>query len=170
MGGDLSCEGTFGEGSSFTAVIPVRLVERAIDEVLKDRETKYDPCGNAVILLAEDEPVNSELMEALLESLGHEVHVTKNGEQALEVASGHSFDLILMDISMPKMDGLEATRRIRKLAGASSKTPIVAMTAHVTREDREACLSNGMNDYLAKPISYSKLRTVLSRWLVRNKV
>ena len=105
------------------------------------------------ILLAEDNPVNQLVVLRLLENRGHQVQVVSDGRAALEAGARESFDLVLMDVQMPEMDGLEATRilRDREKAGVRS-VPIVAMTAHAMQGDREKCLAAGMQGYLAKPI------------------
>lgn len=104
------------------------------------------------ILLAEDGAVNQRVAVLMLESRGHEVTVANNGREAVDRFKSGAFDLILMDVQMPEMDGLEATRTIRGLETGSDRIPIVAMTAHAMRGDRERCLEAGMDDYLSKPI------------------
>ena len=104
------------------------------------------------ILLAEDGVVNQRVAVLMLESRGHEVTVVNNGREAVERYDAGKFDLILMDVQMPEMDGLEATRTIRGLETGNTHIPIIAMTAHAMRGDREKCLEAGMDDYLSKPI------------------
>ncbi|MGA7853129.1 MAG: response regulator [Candidatus Acidiferrales bacterium] len=105
------------------------------------------------ILLAEDNPVNQEVAVHLIERRGHSVIVAENGRQAIEALERHKFDLVLMDVQMPEMGGLEATRIIREKEKASGQhLPIIAMTAHAMQGDREHCLEAGMDGYLAKPI------------------
>jgi len=104
------------------------------------------------ILLAEDGVVNQQVAVLMLESQGHEVTVVNNGNTAVERFKTGDFDLILMDVQMPDMDGLEATRIIREIEKENSRIPIIAMTAHAMRGDREKCLRAGMDDYLSKPI------------------
>jgi two-component system sensor histidine kinase/response regulator len=106
------------------------------------------------ILLAEDNPVNQRLATRLLERRGHRVTVVGNGQDALELASSQNFDIILMDVQMPVMDGLEATRRIR---GRNLSIPILAMTAHAMEGDRQRCLDAGMDGYTSKPIRAEEL-------------
>ena len=104
------------------------------------------------ILLAEDGVVNQRVAVLMLESRGHEVTVVNNGKEAVDAFVTGAFDLILMDVQMPEMDGLEATRKIRALESGGAGVPIIAMTAHAMRGDRERCLEAGMSDYLSKPI------------------
>jgi signal transduction histidine kinase/ligand-binding sensor domain-containing protein/CheY-like chemotaxis protein len=110
------------------------------------------------ILLAEDNVVNQKLAVRLLEKRGHKVSVAQNGKEALEQLNGRNFDLVLMDVQMPEMDGLTATRMIRLQEHESGKhLPIIAITAHAMKGDRERCLDAGMDDYLSKPINAAEL-------------
>jgi signal transduction histidine kinase/CheY-like chemotaxis protein len=117
------------------------------------------------VLLAEDNEINTLLACTLLEQLGFSVTCVVNGQEAVEAAAVSAFDLILMDLQMPRMDGLEATRRIRAPGGLNSQAPIVAMTANAMRSDREACLAAGMDDFVAKPINAEIFVGVLQRVL-----
>ena len=110
------------------------------------------------VLIAEDNPVNQLLMVRLLERSGHQVVVAGNGRAALAAISQQSFDLVLMDVQMPELDGLEATRLLRQSERATGKyLPVIAMTAHAMQGDREKCLSAGMTAYVAKPIRPEEL-------------
>ena len=121
--------------------------------------------GRLRILLAEDNRVNQVLAVRLLEKRGHEVVVARNGEEALEALDKQAFDLILMDVQMPEMDGLQATVVIRKGEMKTGKhIPIIAMTAHAMAGDKERCLEAGMDDYLTKPIRPEQLGDVLTRY------
>ncbi|MGA8939699.1 MAG: response regulator [Acidobacteriaceae bacterium] len=115
------------------------------------------------VLLAEDNPVNQTLAMRILQKLGHNVHVVNNGREALERSQAEEFDVILMDVQMPEMDGLEATTAIRDAEGSTGKhVPIVAMTAHAMKGDKEKCLSAGMDGYLSKPIRVDGLKQALA--------
>jgi CheY-like chemotaxis protein/HPt (histidine-containing phosphotransfer) domain-containing protein len=116
------------------------------------------------ILLAEDNYVNQRVAFKLLNAWGHKVDIAANGLEALEAIRQHTYDLVLMDVQMPEMDGVEATRQIRQLKGASAHIPIVAMTANAMQGDRERFLEAGMNDYLAKPIARDRLLAILQRY------
>ena len=109
------------------------------------------------ILLAEDTEINKRLVADLLKKWGHTTIVAKNGQEALSALANQTVDVILMDIEMPVMDGLTATRIIREQERAAKKThiPIVAMTAHALKGDRERCIEAGMTDYISKPINYA---------------
>nr|HPR08390.1 response regulator [Denitromonas sp.] len=123
--------------------------------------------SRARVLLAEDHPVNAEIVCALLGECGCRVTVANNGREAVAMYRKGAFDLVLMDIQMPEMDGIEATREIRRAerAGAGSeRVPILALTANAQRDDRAAALSAGMDDYLTKPVSGERLRDALMRW------
>lgn len=114
------------------------------------------------ILLAEDNAVNQKLAVGILQKLGHQVTIANNGREALQLLSENIFDLVLMDVQMPEMDGLEATKELRKReADSDSHTIVVAMTAHAMKGDRENCLSAGMDDYLCKPIRIKDMETKL---------
>jgi FOG: CheY-like receiver len=125
---------------------------------------------DAKILLVEDYPINQELTKELLSLLGCEVEVADNGLQAIAMIETKLFDLILMDIQMPEMDGYQVTRAIRKKGGAFASIPIVALTANALQGDREKCLDAGMTDYLSKPIRGMDLELMLNKYLPTKKV
>ncbi|MNT27120.1 Signal transduction histidine-protein kinase BarA [compost metagenome] len=116
------------------------------------------------VLLVEDNPVNQTVIEAMLRSLGFEVHIAVDGAQAVAQVAHQRFAVTLMDCRLPIIDGYEATRRIRQLPQAAAM-PIIALTANALQGDRERCLNAGMNDYLAKPFKRTDLQQILQRWL-----
>jgi len=122
----------------------------------------------ANILLAEDNAVNQKLAIRMLEKQGHTVTLAENGAQAIAIMEKQNFDLILMDVQMPEMGGLEATAIIRKREQGKRQTPIVAMTAYALHGDRERCLAAGMDEYLSKPIRAQQLKDMVDRFLQKN--
>ncbi|MFO0690388.1 MAG: ATP-binding protein [Myxococcota bacterium] len=184
MGGDVALESREGEGSvfSFTARLErgesprVRAVAATGDAANATAAPVVDGAAPSTsartrrrILVAEDNPVNTEVVTAMLRLLGHEVESVSNGRAAVERSAQRAFDLVLMDCQMPEMDGFEATRAIRDRearAGASvRRVPVVALTAHAMTGDREHCLAAGMDDYLSKPFTRAALSALLARWL-----
>ena len=123
------------------------------------------------VLLVEDNPVNQRLALVLLKRLGYEAQCANNGIEAISLLETEDFDLVLMDIQMPEMDGFEATQHIRDPFSSVKKhdIPIIAMTAHAMSEDRERCLEGGMDDYIAKPIDFTLLADALTRWYTKTK-
>ncbi|MGA1844535.1 MAG: response regulator [bacterium] len=147
----------------------------AQDEAVKTdsmQDDRTDGTGEGLrILLAEDNPVNQKFIQTLLEKQGHLVHIVKNGQEALETLRELGFDLAFMDVQMPVMDGLEATRYIREMEKRSGEhLPIIAMTAHAMKGDQEKCLAAGMDDYLAKPINMDELLLKVEQVLSRERV
>jgi CheY-like chemotaxis protein len=116
------------------------------------------------VLLAEDDDFNREIGMVMLEDTGLQVDLAEDGLQAVELASRRRYDLILMDMQMPHLDGLDATRQIRRLPQCA-RLPILAMTANAFSQDRAQCLDAGMNDFLTKPVQPHVLYQVLLRWL-----
>lgn len=162
LGGTIDLNSEEGRGSTFTVQLPVTTVEPPVSEPADDQaETKR---SGSRVLLVEDNEINREVAREMISAEGHHVIEAHDGEQAVEVADKQTFDLILMDISMPLMDGRAATRAIRAGDGPSAKTPIVALTANAMRDEQEAFIQDGMNDVLTKPLSRDALRRVLGRY------
>jgi CheY-like chemotaxis protein len=116
------------------------------------------------VLLAEDNPVNQKLAQRFVEKMGHQIVVVNNGAEAVRAHADGGFDLILMDLQMPELDGFTATGAIRSAERAAGcHTPIVAITAHATRSDRDFCLAAGMDDFLTKPIDLKALANLIDR-------
>ncbi|MBO9566596.1 MAG: response regulator [Niastella sp.] len=125
--------------------------------------TNYQSLGKRRILVAEDVEINQHLARHMMESWGFEVDIAGNGREALVLVQQKSYDLVLMDIQMPEMDGMEATRQIRKLTDAiKAAIPIIALTANALKGDRERFLAAGMNDYLPKPFNEPNLFSIIA--------
>ncbi len=176
LGGDLSFTSQEGKGSTFSLVIPtgadvepsvlsgegVQTKEAATESVITDNLH-----FSGKVLLAEDAKSNQILVERILERYGLEVVVVDNGKEAIEKARQESFDLILMDIQMPGLNGLEATKKLRE---EGITTPIVALTAYAMPEDRDKCMAAGCDDYISKPIDQDELRRVLKKYVPAGSV
>lgn len=121
------------------------------------------------VLIAEDNIMSQKMLTRVLEKIGCRVDPVANGKEAVNIMEKIPYDLVFMDCQMPEMDGFDATRRIREMEGSSEHTPIIAMTAHAFREDRQRCIEAGMDDYISKPIAIEKLKTALKRWVVREE-
>lgn len=167
MGGEIICTSTEGKGSEFRFDLP--LIEGRSENI---EEEKNDSTmenivlpGEFSILLVEDNPVNVKVARAILEKLGAQVKDAENGQLALDMIAQEQFDLILMDCSMPVMDGYEATGKIRALPAPANTIPIVALTANALEGDELKCLNAGMNDYVAKPLRMDQIQKILSKWL-----
>ncbi len=129
-----------------------------------ERATVSKAAKSCRILLAEDNKVNQMLAVSLLTKAGHRVEVAGNGIEAIEALRQRPFDVVLMDVQMPEMDGLEATRRIRQMLGDVGRIPIIAMTANARPEDRWTCLENGMTDFITKPIDLAVMLNRVAHW------
>jgi CheY-like chemotaxis protein len=200
MGGTITVESTPGSGSTFS--FTAWLDRQPLDESFPTSLTSYalfpppysapeqtaattgylsglsskntDDFSQSAgrVLLAEDSPVNREVAVGMLESLGYQVNVAENGQQALLAAEADHFDVILMDCQMPEMDGLTATGKIRQqeVSLGRRRLPIIALTAHAMESDRDQCLAAGMDDYLTKPYSRMQLRDMVIKWLPKKTV
>lgn len=169
MGGTIRCESKEGVGSTFLVELPCR--EGVIAESL-ERETRplpqegIDTQNKRRVLVVEDNRVNQLVTQKILEGAGYEVVTAEDGEAALSRWREEPFDLVLMDCQMPRVDGFEATRRIRT-EERNGYTPIVALTAHAMEEERHKCLTAGMDDFVTKPIERHQLLEVIARRLNR---
>ena len=166
MHGNIYLESALGEGTAVHVVLPFRLPQGVAAMVVPDRTEVYDAPPGLRILLAEDDPSNQFPVQKMLEMAGHVVTLAENGGQVVALLQDHSFDCILMDIQMPVMDGIEATRMIRTSASSEAKRtiPIIALTAYAMSGDRERFLEAGMDDYLAKPLSMAELKRMLLKY------
>lgn len=186
MGGSIELESVPGEGSVFFFTIPILVNESqstremgslAPFETIDGESIVSSTHAKTRVLLVEDNPVNRKLASILIRRQDCELMEAGDGKEALEILRKYSFDLVLMDVQMPNMDGIEATKKIRQieasadqslykaLSGGGKKLPIVGLTAHARKEDEKACLAAGMNGFLTKPIMKDKLVTVLRQHL-----
>ena len=182
MGGEIGVESTPGIGSTFWFFVSLKMRNSSADSLLSEGEASAAPAvlswtaqqrllQNFVgkrVLLAEDEPINREVTRSLLELVGLVVDVAEDGAEAVVLARHIAYDLVLMDIQMPAMSGIDATQAIRA-DSFNQTTPILAMTANVFEEDREACVAAGMEEHIAKPVDPQKLYEIVLAWLEKRR-
>jgi CheY-like chemotaxis protein len=168
MGGTIGVRSRPGAGSVFwftVNVLPACEDMSASSDEVRQSEMSEARKAEARILLVEDNPINQKVGLMMLKRLGYKAEIACDGREALKILEGDQYDLILMDVLMPEMDGLEATRVIRGMEGPGTQVPILAMTAGALDKDRKACLEAGMTDYLSKPVREAELRQKLHHWL-----
>lgn len=166
MGGEVGVESTPGQGSTFWFEAPLAVAEAEDEDAGAEREraARTGLCGR--VLMVDDAAANRELVSAILRNLGLEVEAVADGAEAVHAVHSGAYDLVLMDVHMPVMDGLKATREIRRMqAGTGRRTPILSLTANVQAEQVARCLEAGMDGHLAKPIQITELAAALTRWL-----
>ncbi|HZS88321.1 MAG TPA: response regulator, partial [Chloroflexota bacterium] len=172
MGGQIGVESTPGQGSTFW--LTLRLVRDRVAQPAVAPPVSPGPAGpqgrRGRILVAEDNAINRLVVVGLLQSLGYTVAAVEDGRQAVEAVGREAYDLVLMDLHMPELDGFAATVAIREREGATGRrVPIVALTADALAGDAEKSLAAGMDDHLSKPITRERLAVVVERWVAPAK-
>lgn len=166
MGGTIRVESQVGRGSVFHFVVPCRLERRAVpirEDPRTTAVTRTEPAGGLRILVGEDDRVNQLVIHLMLKKLGYESELVSNGREVLDRLHHASYDLILLDVQMPEMDGFETTRRIRRDQNIQSQPWITAVTASALEQERAACFAAGMDDHITKPIQLEMLAEAIQR-------
>lgn len=163
MGGEISLRSMPGRGSTFFLHIPARLTDIAGESIESPAPVTPAKRG-ARILVAEDNPINQALLEAMLGKLGHQAVIVSDGREAVKAANESAFDLVLMDVRMPELNGIEACRQIRRVH-SQEKLPVLALTANAYPEDVLACREAGMQEELVKPVLLPELDAAIRRWI-----
>jgi len=190
MGGSLEFESRPGEGSRFFLTVPFTLAQQSSlikpepgsyasipaasfsKIMINDQTAEYTTSKAkkkrqkaARVLVAEDHEISRTVISKMLESLGIKADIAQDGVEALKLFQAGNYDAVIMDCEMPKMNGYETTRKIRKLGNEKGGVPVIALTAFAMKGDREKCIKAGMNDYLSKPITKNDLQAMLDRWI-----
>ena len=166
MGGAIGVDSRPGQGSAFWFTLPLAIPEAP--DGGEDDSGDSPAAAGLRILVAEDVQVSQVIIERLLTRAGHHVSLVEDGAAAVAAVRARSFDMVLMDMRMPRMDGIEATEAIRALPGPERNIPIIGLTANATPEDAARCRQAGMNDYLIKPADRGTLLRAIARWSVQN--
>ncbi|MFH1196859.1 MAG: response regulator [bacterium] len=182
MSGSIKVTSNMGSGSTFTFDVEMKTdreaktIAETWDKNIADSYTEHpikkdivndilDDVKRKIILLVEDDPVNQKIEFMTLNKFGYEVETVANGFEAVEQIKSRKYDMIVMDMRMPKLDGLSATKMIRNLDDLKNKIPIIAVTAYASSEDRKKCLDAGMNDYISKPIDLRYFKLTIDKWM-----
>ena len=170
MGGRLRIESEVGKGSTFSFTVGLPLATEVPAPPEPSAEIAAAAPSTLRILLVEDNPANQKLAAYVLRDRGHSVEIVGDGQQALRMTQDAAYDVILMDVQMPGMDGLEATKAIRARESSGQRVPIIAMTAHTMKGDRERCLAAGMDGYLSKPVDGHEMIALVESLAARGAI
>lgn len=167
MGGEISVKSELGQGTEFNITLPIQEINPDSEEFEKFKDVDIEDLhfDNEPVLLVEDNLINQKVAESLLEPAGLEITIANDGLEALEWVQKQEFKIVLMDLQMPNMGGIEATEKIREMAGKFSELPIIAMTAHTGEEHIQECMEAGMNQHIPKPFDVDQVLLLLTKWL-----
>lgn len=169
MGGHINVESSVGAGTTFRFSLPVQAVSISDDTAPQQAEPVVAIVQRPRILVVDDMDTNRFLLQVFLARHGFEPDLAASGEEAVRLAAENRYDAILMDLQMPDIDGFAATQRIRAAEGSGRRTPIIALTASITKGTREKCLAHGMDEYLTKPLDLRKFKVLLTQLIERRE-